>query len=225
MEPICRNFSKSAGIEHDSTKPQARLEFASRLRAHRVARGFRTARSFAKALDIDENRYTRYERAEVEPDLALIRRICTVLRARPDELLGLGSDEAAESPTPGTGVHVAAADAPETRNAPVVPGASGNAVDLAAWRLACAVAEARAAAKLRGHEAQHPPEPPHGSMATLELAAPLYRKLRHAPIEAVAEIGSDPAVLASQAALSRRVLASIDELVTALRRTGSTQPR
>ena len=53
-----------------------------------MLRGFRTARSFARALEIDENRYTRYERAEVEPSLELIQRICQLLDIGPNELLG-----------------------------------------------------------------------------------------------------------------------------------------
>lgn len=73
------------------TPPAARGDFARRLRALRVPRGFATARAFALALGIDENRYTRYERAEVEPDLALIRHICEVLGVTPNELLGPGA--------------------------------------------------------------------------------------------------------------------------------------
>lgn len=65
----------------------ARARFAQRLRAIRIPRGFKTARSFAEALEIDENRYTRYERAEVEPDLQLLMRICNLLGATPNDLL------------------------------------------------------------------------------------------------------------------------------------------
>jgi transcriptional regulator with XRE-family HTH domain len=65
----------------------ARARFAHRLRAIRIPRGYKTARSFAEALEIDENRYTRYERAEVEPDLQLLMRICTLLGATPNDLL------------------------------------------------------------------------------------------------------------------------------------------
>ena len=65
----------------------ARARFAQRLRSIRIPRGYKTARSFAEALDIDENRYTRYERAEVEPDLQLLMRICTLLGATPNDLL------------------------------------------------------------------------------------------------------------------------------------------
>jgi transcriptional regulator with XRE-family HTH domain len=65
----------------------ARASFARRLRELRIVRGYRTARSLARALDIDENRYTRYERAEVEPDLRLIARICETLNVLPNDLL------------------------------------------------------------------------------------------------------------------------------------------
>ena len=70
-----------------SSTPTARVLFARRLKALRIPRGFATARSFAQALNIDENRYTRYERAEVEPDLGLISRICSLLGVTPNELL------------------------------------------------------------------------------------------------------------------------------------------
>ncbi|MGH6815809.1 MAG: helix-turn-helix domain-containing protein [Hyphomicrobiaceae bacterium] len=64
-----------------------REEFARRLKALRIKRGFKTARSLAQALGIDENRYTRYERFEVEPDLTLLRRICDILGVTSNELL------------------------------------------------------------------------------------------------------------------------------------------
>ena len=72
--------------------PEVRAEFAKRLRQQRVKRGYRNARSFAHAIGIEENRYTRYERAEVEPDLTLIERMCKALRVTPDDLLGFSQD-------------------------------------------------------------------------------------------------------------------------------------
>ena len=66
---------------------EARDRFSRRLKAIRVPKGFRTARAFAQALDIDENRYTRYERGEVEPSLDLLLRICELLGATPNDLL------------------------------------------------------------------------------------------------------------------------------------------
>ena len=60
-------------------KPVERVRFANQLRKLRAERGYRTARAFATALGIEENRYTRYERAEVEPCLTLIVEMCKLL--------------------------------------------------------------------------------------------------------------------------------------------------
>jgi transcriptional regulator with XRE-family HTH domain len=68
--------------------PPVRQEFARRLRQLRIERGFMHARTFSKALGIEENRYTRYERAEVEPTLTLIHRMCEVLEVTPNDLFG-----------------------------------------------------------------------------------------------------------------------------------------
>jgi transcriptional regulator with XRE-family HTH domain len=82
----------------EQTRHPDRERFAKRLRELRVPRGFRTARSLARALGIDENRYTRYERAEVEPDLALLVRICEMLQLTPNDLL---CDNSARALAPG----------------------------------------------------------------------------------------------------------------------------
>src|SRR5262245_43780911 len=68
--------------------PEVRAQFARRLKDMRVRNGFPRARYFAKSLGIEENRYTRYERAEVEPSLTLIHKMCETLRVSPNELLG-----------------------------------------------------------------------------------------------------------------------------------------
>jgi DNA-binding XRE family transcriptional regulator len=68
--------------------PEVRSQFAQRLKNLRTLRGFDRARYFAKSLGIEENRYTRYERAEVEPSLTLIHKMCETLRVSPNELLG-----------------------------------------------------------------------------------------------------------------------------------------
>src|SRR5215813_13865847 len=68
--------------------PAVRAEFARRLRTLRAQRGYERARHFAKALGIEENRYTRYERAEVEPNLTLLFEICQTLAVTPNELMG-----------------------------------------------------------------------------------------------------------------------------------------
>ena len=72
--------------------PEVRLQFAKRLKQLRTEKGFTFARTFAHALGIAENRYTRYERAEVEPSLTLIYKICGTLRVSPNDLLALTED-------------------------------------------------------------------------------------------------------------------------------------
>jgi transcriptional regulator with XRE-family HTH domain len=67
---------------------EVRARFGLRLKGFRQSAGFKTARAFAEALELDENRYTRYERGEVEPNLANICRMCSVLGVEPNELLG-----------------------------------------------------------------------------------------------------------------------------------------
>ena len=82
--------------------PEVRLQFAKRLKELRTEKGFHRARAFANALGIDENRYTRYERAEVEPSLTIIHKICGTLRVSPNDLLGPIEDipERTESTAP-----------------------------------------------------------------------------------------------------------------------------
>jgi transcriptional regulator with XRE-family HTH domain len=83
--------------------PEVRLHFAKRLKQLRTEKGFIFARTFAHALGIAENRYTRYERAEVEPSLTLIHKICSTLRVSSNDLLGLTEDNSkstVESTTP-----------------------------------------------------------------------------------------------------------------------------
>jgi len=75
-------------VAHDRVIPAVRLEFAKRLRQLRIEKGFVHAREFARALDIEENRYTRYERAEAEPSFTLIHRICVTLQVSPNDLFG-----------------------------------------------------------------------------------------------------------------------------------------
>ena len=94
-------------MPENSSAPPIRILFARRLKQMRIPRGFATARSFANALAIDENRYTRYERAEVEPDLSLIAKICRVLNVSPNDLLDF-----APQPQPASGLAEAAPPAP-----------------------------------------------------------------------------------------------------------------
>ena len=63
-----------------------------------MQRGFQRARYFAESLGIEENRYTRYERAEVEPNLTLLHKMCEMLGVTPNELLAFGPHEQKRAP-------------------------------------------------------------------------------------------------------------------------------
>src|SRR5262245_29099032 len=77
--------------------PEVRSQFATRLKEMRIQSGFVRARYFAKSLGIEENRYTRYERAEVEPSLTLIHKMCEILRVSPNALLGFADSGGADA--------------------------------------------------------------------------------------------------------------------------------
>jgi transcriptional regulator with XRE-family HTH domain len=81
-------FARIYGISSVSTDSQVRIEFSSRLRRLRLEHGYPHARAFAEAIGIEENRYTRYERGEVEPNLAVIAAICRTLGITPNEPFG-----------------------------------------------------------------------------------------------------------------------------------------
>jgi transcriptional regulator with XRE-family HTH domain len=87
----CQKAVMSTQIPSNTPIPAVRELFARRLKELRIPRGFPTARSLSRALGIDENRYTRYERAEVEPDLNLLIKICGLLRVSPNDLLVTGA--------------------------------------------------------------------------------------------------------------------------------------
>jgi transcriptional regulator with XRE-family HTH domain len=169
--------------------PIARQKFARRLREFRVARGFKTARSLAHALEIDENRYTRYERAEVEPDIDLIQQICETLGLSPNDLLGtaspLSSQTAVMQPAP------TSAPAGFAEPAPASPDASAMREhllrDKTAWSLACAVAELQS-------KVSDPAPESSSRLATLRHAARLFADLERRPFAAVSEILLHPAV-------------------------------
>jgi transcriptional regulator with XRE-family HTH domain len=66
--------------------PPARRAFARRLRLLRSRSPYGTAREFAQEIGEKENTYTRWERAETEPNITQILRICQVLDIDPNEL-------------------------------------------------------------------------------------------------------------------------------------------
>lgn len=181
----------------DTQAPPIRALFAKRLKALRVPRGFTTARSFASALDIDENRYTRYERAEVEPDLSLLVKICTLLSITPNDLLdtspgqplipGFG-DEAA------TPIHTT----PDRSRASQARGLKSAL----AWRMAEEVA------KLDEAELHHPFE-------KVGRVSKLYAEIDADPFSYIAGIANDPRCAALDPAAAAHLAKLAEALIAA----------
>jgi transcriptional regulator with XRE-family HTH domain len=169
----------------DTLAPDVRSHFAKRLKIIRTQRGFDRARYFAKSLGIEENRYTRYERAEVEPSLTLIHKMCAALHVTPNELLGFSefNDEGAFQTAPGFGE-------PPPQPKAQGPSASGrggsNKQGSLAWRLAGEAIAIRVD-QSKGKSAADP-------LATFRDTAALFQKLQAEPFDTVGEIVGDAAV-------------------------------
>ena len=188
----------------------ARQQFARRLREFRIARGFKTARSLAQALEIDENRYTRYERAEVEPDIKLIQQICETLDLSPNDLLGTTSPTSKHDAVMLPSATAVSAGFAEPEPVPTgSPAIQGHLVrDRTAWSLACAVAE------LQSRVANSAPENT-SRLATLRHAAQLFSDLERRPFAAVTEILLHPAVAHAPATEAHRIETLIEALTQA----------
>ena len=195
-----------------SDKPIARQEFARRLRELRVPRGFRTARSLARALSIHENRYTRYERAEVEPDLELLVRICGTLGVTPNELLGIDSLPQSPVPTAGAMADPQAEFRAEFRaefpHAEAAPPAF--ALQSIGWSLCRLVVQLRQ--NLDPTSGGGTPSP----LAYLQMVTSLQLELDRQPFEVIRQIVRDPAVIGAPDAVAHELHDLILRLTQAL---------
>lgn len=201
----------SVSDKDEIEKPQARLDFARRLRERRVLNGFRTARSLAKAMGIDENRYTRYERAEVEPDLTLIRQLAAALKTTPNDLLGLGG-----SPMPGFqdgGTSATPIDGSASGSRAGQPSRAERAAALS-WALANAIADARSAGGDQGEQ---------NMSMRLQAVSSIYQKLSPDPFGAIAVIANERALARAPAALQKKIQSLIDDLARTLGDAGPMQ--
>jgi transcriptional regulator with XRE-family HTH domain len=160
--------------------PDVRSQFAKRLKSLRTHRGFERARYFAKALGIEENRYTRYERAEVEPNLTLIHQMCERLGVTPNELLGYPDY------IPGNSHFVGMAESSRSSVTSRTPEHESRR-DSLAWRLATEVVAVR---NEDGSNTKSAGDPLNAFRET----GALFRKLQSDPYNAVAEFLSDPAL-------------------------------
>jgi transcriptional regulator with XRE-family HTH domain len=155
--------------------PEVRTRFAKRLKSMRIENGYQRARYFAKSLGIEENRYTRYERAEVEPSLTLIHKICEVLRVSPNELLGF----AEYGGPPASGF----AEPPASELAPP-ENPSERQGELLAWRLAAEVVAIR---KSQRADLSDP-------LAAARETGRMFQLLRSGPFNTLAGIVADEAL-------------------------------
>lgn len=167
--------------------PDVRAQFAKRLKIIRTQRGFDRARYFAKTLGIEENRYTRYERAEVEPSLTLIHKMCATLNVSPNELLGFAefNDEGAFQHAPG----LSESWGEEFKSHAAARNGGGNPGSLA-WRLAGEAVAIRSEQTGKGRSSEDP-------LATFRETAELFQKLQSEPFDTVASILGDAALKAA----------------------------
>src|SRR5262245_25573153 len=165
--------------------PEVRSQFAKRLKSMRTQRGFGRARYFAKSLGIEENRYTRYERAEVEPNLTLFHKMCEALQVSPNELLGFADPGAGHPFESGPGLS-------ETAVGGIVPTPrrdTGNhgpdAVSSLAWRVAVEAVAIR-------YEQSGKSKAANDAFETMRETGALFRRLQAKPFETAAELAADP---------------------------------
>jgi transcriptional regulator with XRE-family HTH domain len=169
--------------------PEVRSRFAARLKRLRLQRGFERARFFAKALGIEENRYTRYERAEVEPSLTLLQKVCETLHVTPNELLGFAEGSGDPFPAPRANAQSTGAGSDDV-----------VATSSLAWRLASALIAMR--------QEQLGGKAPADPLETIRETGSLFAELQAKPFGAVAEIVRDPS-LRTAAAEKRAALAEL----------------
>lgn len=164
--------------------PDVRARFAQRLKTLRTQRGFDRARYFAKSLGIEENRYTRYERAEVEPSLTLIHKMCETLRVSPNELLGFPDLRHPAS----TVLSLGESPAPDgARGHSEMASKSTDPVSLLAWSLAAEAVGIRHGRAVKSKPAGDP-------LAALRETSALFSSLQAEPFETLAAILGDPAL-------------------------------
>jgi len=196
--------------------PEVRSQFAKRLKTIRTQRGFPRARYFAKTLGIEENRYTRYERAEVEPNLTLIHKMCQTLGVSPNELLGFGE------PRPGRheAIPGVAEESREDEGFSPEPEAAGIQPDplgSLAWSLAAEIVTIRQRHAGRGKAGD--------TFAALQETSALFAALRAEPFRTVAEIVNDRALKDVDGANKARLAELAQAFTDAAREPGRARRR
>ena len=190
-----------------------RTDFATRLRTARIAAGFATARQFAHALGLAENRYTRYERGETEPALGTVARICRILGITPDELLGFMRSAPAFGQRNGLGNGFGE----PTAAGPLHDASPEDARQIAGgrrwlcWQLACECTPDTATS----------PEP-ETALMRLRKTCELFRQIERDPLGFIAATVESPAVDRLPPA-RQRSLANVIDALCAVLATPSTE--
>ncbi|MEO1719703.1 MAG: helix-turn-helix transcriptional regulator [Pseudomonadota bacterium] len=186
-----------------------RQTFSNRLRELRKAAGFRSARALAERLEIDENRYTRYERAEVEPSLQLLVQICNTLSVSPNALLDF-----AAAPTDGSYpiVESTAGGFAETEQPPLRQEGSGTthgSLEAEAWALAGTIAQLSAERPAGRSTTVEPPQ-----FDQLIAVSELYKRIRSDPFGFSADVLTNTAVSTADQATKERLAQQIASYIS-----------
>lgn len=181
---------------------EPKTTLAEQLKKFRLAKGHATARGFAAALGISENRYSRYERGEAVPKLDLVWAICIELGITPNELYGWDvqcapqhiGNRGMSHAAPG----LAEDDAHDDLSPSQVEGrahregggraASSSAVDLAAWQLAAALVGAARGDVNPGAGGGPRAAPADSNLRAMRATADLFLQLKRSPLEALARL-------------------------------------
>ncbi len=202
--------------------PEVRSQFAKRLKSIRTQRGFGRARYFAKSLGIEENRYTRYERAEVEPSLTLIHKMCQTLSVSPNELMGYADfkHQRQFEAIPGV-AEESREDVDFGQDSDGGRGGGGNAADplgTLAWSLAAEAVAIR-------HEHAGRSKAASGALETMQETSALFRALQAEPFGTVTEIISDRALKDVDARRKTRLAELAQAFTDSLSQGAAGRPR
>jgi transcriptional regulator with XRE-family HTH domain len=195
-----------------SQPPPIRAAFANRLRELRIPRGFKTARMLANALGIDENRYTRYERAEVEPDLTMLMRICSALEILPNDLFGVASPSQQAMPGFGESSRNVESGATGRMGGPAEQSGATDRRQALAWQLARELAQIEARL-----------EPPRrgggGALQTVQRTSRLFNEIESNPFAFVARRVESAPVTTLDAKAQARIVGLMESLIESVNKS------
>jgi transcriptional regulator with XRE-family HTH domain len=211
---LCENPYMTTQTPIPASIPAVREHFAKRLKELRIPRGFPTARSLSRALGIDENRYTRYERAEVEPDLSLLLRICGLLHASPNDLL-ISTGGFEDPQRPFTAEPSSEAGHARSHNAQHASASEPLRQRAIAWQLA---SELVGCGVVAGH-----PAAAGDPMARLQLIKTLFAEIESDAFGTISRILDNARMKTVAPSDAGKISSLVEELIAAIAADGSTR--